>query len=510
MIVCGAGLAGVSAARAATEAGAQCVLLEKTGKVQGRSGQFCLVGGQLIRRWGIDNLDQAADMVNQLMLHSGYRPKQRILDYAVRHSGADFDWYLEGLPQDHVFIAQQTTDLPPKGTKIHILPMQHPQQPRYHMEEERYPVYHCTVQVRPSHVGLLANNLELARQTGRLTVLFETPAKRLLRDGETGRVTGVIAQTYDGEAICVKARRGVVLATGDYSGDPEMLAQFCPWLLENHRIPLGFDRERRPINSGDGHKMGLWIGAKMEDGPHAGNAHSMGSAIGVTPYLMLDLDGKRFVNEDCPGGFVEAQISNLRGRTAWQFFDAGWPQQIPYMPVGHGACSQVLDEDAVGRGECLGDLAPMDGYTSQRFIDRVEERGGLVKANTLEELVEKTGLPKAPALASIQRYNQMARQGRDEDFGKKASRMFPLEQKPFYAARMDSAPMLCCHGGLESDEQARVLDENREVIPGLYAAGNVQGNRFGCDYPTTLPGLSHAMCLTFGRLAGTNCAKENG
>lgn len=105
VIVCGAGLAGVSAARAATEAGAQCVLLEKTGKVQGRSGQFCLVGGQLIRRWGIDNLDQAADMVNQLMLHSGYRPKQRILDYAVWHSGADFDWYLEGLPQDHVFIA---------------------------------------------------------------------------------------------------------------------------------------------------------------------------------------------------------------------------------------------------------------------------------------------------------------------------------------------------------------------------------------------------------------------
>ena len=508
VVICGAGLAGVAAARGAVEAGAACVLLEKTNRVQGRSGQFCLIGGEVLKRWQIDNIDQAEQIVNELMMNTCYRSKQTILNYAIRHSGLDFDWYLEGLPKEGVFFADASTDVPPQGTKTHIMLMQHPQQRRYDMTSARYPVHHNTVQIRPNHVGVLKNNLELAQQTGRLTVLYETPAKKLIRDEKTGRITGVIAQNFDGKTVRVTARKGVILATGDYSGDRAILEQYCPWVLENKVVPLGFDREKKPINTGDGHRMGLWAGAKMEDGPHAVNAHNMGNAIGATPFLLLDLDGKRFVNEDCPGAYLEAQISMLRDHTAWQFFDASWPYQIPAMPFGHGSASQVLDEEAVKRGECFDDLTPMDGYASQSFIDKSVGRGATLKADTLEELIELTGLPKEQALASICRYNALADSGRDTDFGKDAGELFALKRGPFYASKIESALLLCCHGGLESDAEGRVLDRQRRVIPGLYAVGNVQGNRVGVDYPTTVPGLSHTLCLTYGRLAGQNCAKE--
>ena len=505
VVVCGAGIAGMSAARAAVEAGAECVLFEKTAKPQGRSGQFCLVGGNFIKRWGIDNADLVPEIVNQLMFNSCFRPKQRILSYAVQHSGEDVDWYLEGLPKENIFISECSTDVPPPGTKTHIMLMQHPQQPRYHWEEERYPVHHCTIQIWPNHTGVLKNNLEIAKETGRLTTFFETPAKKLIRDEASGRVIGVIAQSFDGKTIFAKARKGVILATGDYSGDQAMLEQYCPWLGNNKRIPLGVDKNRKPINSGDGHRMGMWVGAKMEEGPHAGNAHNMGSAMGVTPFLMLDLGGKRFMNEDCPGAYVEAQINSLRERCAWQFFDANWPEQIPFMPFGHGSCSQVLDDDAVARGACFNMLTPFDGYASHSFVNKCIENGVAFKANTLEELVELIGLPKEQTLASISRYNELAELGSDHDFGKTSSRLFPLVQAPFYATKIQSANLLCCHGGLESDEDAHVLDNDRNIIPGLYAAGNVQGNRLVVDYPTTLPGLSHSLALTFGRKAALSC-----
>lgn len=67
--------------------------------------------------------------------------------------------------------------------------------------------------------------------------------------------------------------------------------------------------------------------------------------------------------------------------------------------------------------------------------------------------------------------------------------------------------MLVCVGGLESDEECRVYDDDRNVIPGLYVAGNMQGCRFAVEYPTTVPGISHSMALTYGKIAGENVVK---
>ncbi len=127
----------------------------------------------------------------------------------------------------------------------------------------------------------------------------------------------------------------------------------------------------------------------------------------------------------------------------------------------------------------------------------------------MEELFEQLEIDPKEALKSVARYNELAAMGEDKDFGKRADRLFAIGKPPFFAARIMPAFLLGTLSGLETDDKARVLDQELNVIQGLYAAGNTQGNRFGCEYPTTLPGLSHSLALTFGRCAGKEAA-ENG
>lgn len=146
----------------------------------------------------------------------------------------------------------------------------------------------------------------------------------------------------------------------------------------------------------------------------------------------------------------------------------------------------------------------MDGYTSVEDVEKEAESGKLLKADTLEELIEKMGLPMETTLASIARYNALCEQGHDDDYGKKPSRLFPVATAPFYACKLTPAPVLVTVSGLASDADAHVLDPDGCPIPGLYCAGNVQGNRFGGEDPSMFPGTSHTIALSFGRLAARN------
>ena len=108
--------------------------------------------------------------------------------------------------------------------------------------------------------------------------------------------------------------------------------------------------------------------------------------------------------------------------------------------------------------------------------------------------------------ASIERYNELARAGEDTDFFKSPQRLFALENGPFYAAECGCALTLGNLGGLESDEDCHVYNTDRELIPGLYAAGATQGGRFAVQYPISLKGLSCGMCMVYGKIAGENAA----
>ena len=328
-----------------------------------------------------------------------------------------------------------------------------------------------------------------------------------------GRVTGIVIRdaNNNNEYIQLNASKGVILATGDNSGDEKILRHFAPEVLDKKIANmgamgmLGVDVEGKTVETGDGLRMGAWIGAKVQDF-HAPMTHHMGSGMGVTPFLQLNKRGERFMNECIPGQQLENQIELQPECTSFQLYDANWGQQIPYMPANHGGLCYIIPED--------------EDESNPNFSDRqytkisAKAEAYQFKADTLEDLLTQCGFEGQAldnALASIQRYNELCRAGSDDDFGKPASRMFPLENPPYYACQWGTTAMLVCVGGLESDENCHTFTEGdpaspkRDVIPGLYVCGNVQGSRYAVEYPICMRGISHSLCVYYGYVAGKNC-----
>ena len=147
-----------------------------------------------------------------------------------------------------------------------------------------------------------------------------------------------------GEYIKCNAAKGVILSTGDYSQNTKMLQHFCPEVIENNIQCLftNVDVEGSFTNQGDGIQLGMWAGAQVQQS-HAPMIHHMGggadlSGVGVmgnAGFLNLDLNGKRFMNEDLPGQQLENQIELQKNRESWQIFDSNWPQQLPYLSLIH-------------------------------------------------------------------------------------------------------------------------------------------------------------------------------
>ena len=501
--VCGAGTAGVAAVRAACEGGAEVVLLEKCGTAQARSGQFGFYGGELYRRWGGEESRERRDeIVAMFMRESNYRINQKVIRYWVDHSGEDLDWYLAPV-MDELFVLNQSFEKPPAGVRKTVAPVHHPgmmgragleekapsaakKHPAplaYHREQEMYPCYPFTADIKPGHAFVQKRSLEIAQRTQKLTCLYHTPAKSLIRAAD-GRVRGVIAEDFIGKVYQVLARKGVILATGGYGSNLDMLYHYCPWTRNCGVIYTGQDKNGRRPNTGDGQKMGMWIGAAMDDFPHSPITHPYTPIFGIGGFLQLNLRGERFMNEDIPGNLLFHQIIEQPGHYSWQFFDSGYAEQMQHFTSHY-------------------DIQSYPEQIAPNAFDAALKNGRMIKADTLEGLLEQVGeLPVETALASIRRYNKLAKAGYDEDFGKRPDRMFALEDGPFYAYQWWPGEVLATTNGLTSDEYARVYDVDGEVIPGLYAAGNVQGSRFSGSYPLILPGISHSIALSFGRRAG--------
>jgi fumarate reductase flavoprotein subunit len=166
--------------------------------------------------------------------------------------------------------------------------------------------------------------------------------------------------------IRINARKGVVLATGDNGSNPAILRHFVPALevLGISGMSFGLDAEGKPINTGDGLKMGVWAGVRAQN-YHAPMIHHMGAgggfnpSIGITPFLLLNKSGKRFTNECVPGQQLENQIELQPDYTAFQIFDDNWrTQQLQYMPANHGTCC-YYDNSKPKIMKVIGSICPM-------------------------------------------------------------------------------------------------------------------------------------------------------
>ena len=306
--VVGLGLAGVCALREAAESGAKVIGIEKGPDLGYRSGEFGTFGSEIHRQLGIEQ-PETQEVVNELMRAMGNRPNAQLLNYWIANSGPDLDWYVGTVEHE---LLTCDSDSPTDPEAPYILPERFPVNDNYDWREENYPCFPGMVHILPDHGWAMHGSLEAAETAG-AQAFFNCRAAQLAQD-ETGRVTGVYATDESGDTVLVNATRGVILSTGDISSDREMLTYYAPQALRYGQFFSSFDRDGNMVNTGDGHKMALWAGAAMEDGPYAPMTHSLGTnSVGIDPFLMVNQDGERFANEDAGAQELQNQIKRQKG-----------------------------------------------------------------------------------------------------------------------------------------------------------------------------------------------------
>ena len=517
--VVGCGIAGVAACRSVAEDGGLVAAFEKADGPQCRSGEYAVINGKVQAKWGRDTWtrEQIDDIIDSHMVESTYRCKRSIMSKWAHNIGETFDWWVEANPD--LYYAETTRSaIPDESADNFIIPIFYPLPEHYDWKQERFPCYPTSVEFKPDQHVTVEANMQKAVDTGNVQTFYGCFVEKLIM--ENGRCVGLYARdAATGEYIKCNASKGVILSTGDYSQNTKMLKHFCPEVIENNIQCLftNVDVEGNFTNQGDGIQLGMWAGAQVQQS-HAPMIHHMGGGadlagvgvMGNAGFLNLDLNGKRFMNEDLPGQQLENQIELQKNRESWQIFDSNWPEQLPYMPAAHGGACYY--EDYASEDEGPKNNTTYRNYKSPYQLEAAVADGRAVKADTLEELVAKIypddTAAQQTALDSIQRYNELAKAGYDEDFHKPASRMWAVENGPFYADKFTTALLLVCIGGLESDKDCHTFDADRNVIPGLYVAGNIQGNRFATEYPIGLKGVSHSMAMYYGYVAGKNALKD--
>ena len=497
VLVIGLGIAGVAAARAAAEAGLSVVAVERCPIPSCRSSQYACFNTDTARAMGIDDVD-TNELVNELMVQTGHRADQRVLKNWADHAGEAFDWWAaayEGLkwqyPDGEKYDREVDTFVQNGNT---YEPYQYPRDHEH--------IICGTLSFRsPNRAAqqepIVTANWERAVAAG-AQGFFNMPARQLVKDGE--RVVGAIAESLeDGSFTKVLASKGVVLATGGYVRNDEMLAYYIPWVY-NIKEKFVFTYPHMDMNGdytdqGDGIKMGYWAGGHIEEGPHCAMCHGDLGKLGVDAFLQLNANGERFINEDLTNDHFGSALVRQPEALTYQIFDADFPNQVPFMQGGLGTKRSVSQEE----------IDTVDEWTSAH-------------GDTIDELIANLGVTDEVAAtmkAQIERYNELCEAGRDEDFGKDASRMFALVNPPFYciryqvgapAASNESQNALRClvtMSGLATNKDAQVLAEGTlQPVPGLYAIGNTQGGRFLGDYPATIAGASHSIAMTYGYLTG--------
>lgn len=544
VVIVGLGVAGVSAARSASEAGATVIGIDGSAAPNCRSGEYAVLNSPTLNeRWPERALakEDVDEIIDSHVNESGYRVKRSIAKKWADNIGEAFDWWIGA--DEHLFIADETRQaIEDENADDFLVPIFRPlpsykdadgNEHVYNWKEERFPCYPTSVEFLPSQAATFGANWQKALDTGLVEAYFGHFGKKLIM--EDGRCVGVYAldsnpdSATNGKYLKITAKKGVILSTGDYGSNDAAMNHFAPDVMKSHaknRLFTSFDVNGVPTNQGDGLRMGAWAGAKVQ-GYNAPMIHHMGggadlSGVGVmgnAGFLNLDMDGKRYMCEDIPGQQLENQVEQTRLMQSWQFFDANWPEQVTHMPAAHGGACYFEDYASI-------DEAPKNNQTYRNWkspyqLEAAIADGRCLTADTLEELVAKVypddTAAQEQALASIARYNELAAAGYDDDFHKVPSRLLPVDTAPFYADMFTTAIMLVCIGGLESDENCHtfteITDESGrqvcgEIIKGLYVAGNMQGGRFGLQYPIGLKGVSHSMAMYYGKVAGENAAAE--
>jgi flavocytochrome c len=443
VVVVGAGMAGFCAALELAEAGADVMLLEKQSEVGGSSvlsgGSFAFAGTDLQRRMGIE--DSSELLFEDLRRVGGYDNDEDVVRAYADNQLATYHWFAEhGVTYDKLFLAA--------GQSV---PRSHSRNPREVLDR----------------IG------QAATATGRLRLTLSAAVKRLLRPAIGDRLEGVLAYV-SGTQRRIAARLGVLLASGGFSRNDQLLQTFAP-------AQVATQRAGGAGNVGDGLRMAWGLGAGMRDMGHIKGTfggypsakpgeHSIMLPIYVGA-IAVNAKGQRFIDE--------SKSYKLIGDAVLQQPDA----------IGY----QIFDQKIFDRGQ--------RGIPTMDFAAKLE-RGQVVKADSLRALARALAIDAAGLLRTVAEYNADVDSGADSRFGRDGlsnhyGDLAKIASPPFYGYASTSM-MLATYCGVAVDAKMRVRDAFDEVIPGLCAAGEVVGGLHGGAYMT---GSAIGKAAIFGRIA---------
>ena len=363
--VVGLGVAGVCAARAAAEGGLQVVGVERLPELAARGWAFGCFNNQWARDMGIEDVD-ANELVNELMRQCGHMSDYRILKRWADNCGDAVEFYAHG-QKDIVYL--QPDEQPPADDSLNWVQAGEFYSYDPAIDHER--IFAGTIHFGHGHGSVLQANWDTAVETGCCEGLFSTPARQLIT--EDGRVCGVYAQSLeDGSIVKINARVGVVLATGSYAHNDQMLAYYAPHLYNNlDRIFISYghnDIEGNPVDNGDGVLMGYWAGGKIEDGPHGMMFHDDLETLGIDAFLQLNARGERYINEDLTNCHLGANLLRQPNSMLYQIFDASFPEQLAAMQGSLGS-KDSISPDQVASVE---DWVTAQGNTIEELVANLQ------------------------------------------------------------------------------------------------------------------------------------------
>lgn len=483
LLIIGAGNGGMMAASVAADNGIDFRVIEQNSVVGDTRHWYGAINSSAAKAAGAEV--DVAKLRSEASRYTSGKMDQRVLNVWINESAAMHD-YLAPILEDAGLVCEFANDK--------------------ELEVEHHTQYYCPPQQHFWADYAVARNVIFQNRIEEKGYYIDFNHSLVCLTKEGNKVTGAIVQnTLTGDYIRIEAAWGVLIATGGYEGNPEMVEALSP-IIPKCVTACSFN----PSNKGMGIKAALWAGAEhdLESAPmifdrglvapgvNAGYVvNEKGEKVfpgtvrqfnpGTQPFLKVDRDGVRFMDESQPYNDAVHAAARRKGGVYCQVFDSNVASDVQrFFTLGCSALTRMQG----------------DGLVPNTIEPQVE--AGLVKkADTLEDLADQlgfTGKAKENFLATCARYNELYDMQEDVDFGKPAYRLSELRNPPYYGLWLGGS-LLCTGDALWIDEDMQVLTPEREVIENLYATGNAAGTTFVDNYPELFPGMCLGRNLTFAK-----------
>ncbi|NCB52347.1 MAG: FAD-dependent oxidoreductase [Clostridia bacterium] len=532
VVVVGHGYAGVCAARELSEQGKKVALLERqTEEAYAALGnESAGINSKLINKITNGNQYSDVDPVEYYQNWATITGNQITPGLVMRYCqnmGENIDWYYDSLTDEDIATLTHGGSPAEGETWEHLLPNIGP--------IKFYPGTISCYSSECNQTKIQGYNREKARAAG-AEFFFETRGLQILQ--ENGAITGVIAQSMADDSYYKYGCKAVVVATGGFSYNQEMLNDLMPDIANNltegeaWSDAMGGSRFENPLVAevsqyqGDGIKMAHWAGAHLESIVAGMNSKHIQAPMSMNNFpqaVWVRSNGKRFQNEFYP--VVEQRgVPNVympHDEMINCVFDSDFVEYRQYTVPQHGMFSPSEANIESLKESMKTAYEKFNGTYVEPEESETETMGGpfaaaeFIADDTLEGLAGQLGLTGDAVTAfveQIERYNGYCDQGFDEEFGRNNEVLFPVKTAPFYAVSGNPGfgELMCTCGGIITDADQNALDANFKPIPGLYVSGNDCGRRFGVEYITPTPGVSLGMAITLGRECGKSVAKYLG